>query len=82
MDVYGGSTAGVAVVPDGPICAYDRCGADSHNPDCKKGIRFGKPGDAWVLGLIPDQEPMSVTSTAEGVDKTTLSTAPRSGRRI
>jgi hypothetical protein len=35
--------------------------------DCEKGIRFGRLEDAKVLGLILDQQPMSVSSTAEGV---------------
>jgi DNA-binding beta-propeller fold protein YncE len=41
--------------------------AYAYNPGCEKGIRFGKLEDARVLGLIPDQQPMSVSSTAEGV---------------
>ena len=41
--------------------------AYGYNPGCEKGIRFGKLEDAKVLGLIPDQQPMSVSSTAEGV---------------
>jgi NHL repeat len=41
--------------------------AYGYNPGCEKGIRFGRLEDAKVLGLIPDQQPMSVTSTAEGV---------------
>jgi sugar lactone lactonase YvrE len=41
--------------------------AYAYNPGCDKGIRFGKLEDAKVLGLIPDQQPMSVSSTAEGV---------------
>lgn len=39
--------------------------AYAYNPGCDKGIRFGKLEDAKVLGLIPDQQPMSVSSTAE-----------------
>ena len=79
-----GIDGGVAVVPDGTIWAYDRCGASScagssldliiafHptarcNLGCEKGIRFGRLSDATMLGLIPDQQPMSVSSTAEGV---------------
>ena len=48
-----------------PIIAFHptaRC-----NLRCEKGIRFGRRSDAGVLGLIPDQQPMSVSSTAEGV---------------
>ena len=48
-----------------PIIAFHptaRC-----NLGCEKGIRFGRRSDARVLGLIPDQQPMSVSSTAEGV---------------
>ena len=41
--------------------------AYGYNPGCEKGIRFGKLKDAKVVGLIPDQQPMSVSSTAEGV---------------
>jgi DNA-binding beta-propeller fold protein YncE len=41
--------------------------AYGYNPGCEKGIRFGRLDDARVLGLIPDQQPMSVSSTAEGV---------------
>jgi DNA-binding beta-propeller fold protein YncE len=41
--------------------------AYGYNPGCEKGIRFGKLEDAKILGLIPDQQPMSVSSTAEGV---------------
>jgi hypothetical protein len=95
-----GSTAGVAVAPDGTIWAYDRCGANScagssldpiiafHptarcNLRCEKGIRFGRRSDARVLGLIPDQQPMSVSSAAEGVgvDRTAMYSAPRPVRR-
>jgi NHL repeat len=36
--------------------------AYAYNPDCEKGIRFGRLEDAGVLGLIPDQQPMSVSS--------------------
>jgi DNA-binding beta-propeller fold protein YncE len=41
--------------------------AYAYNPGCEKGIRFGKLDDARAKGLIPDQQPMSVSSTAEGV---------------
>jgi hypothetical protein len=41
--------------------------AHAYNPGCEKRIRFGRLGDAKVVGLIPDQQPMSVSSTAEGV---------------
>ena len=48
--------------PPSPFRPTARC-----NLGCEKGIRFGKLEDAKVLGLIPDQQPMSVSSTAEGV---------------
>jgi hypothetical protein len=41
--------------------------AYGYNPGCEKGIRFGRLTDAKVLGLIPDQQPISVSSTTEGV---------------
>jgi DNA-binding beta-propeller fold protein YncE len=65
--------SGIAITRDQTIYVADSesqsrdASAYGYNPGCEKGIRFGKLGDAKVLGLIPDQQPMSVSSTAEGV---------------
>jgi DNA-binding beta-propeller fold protein YncE len=65
--------SGVVVTKDQMIYVGDSesqsrdAAAYAYNPGCEKGIRFGKLEDAKVLGLIPDQQPMSVSSTAEGV---------------
>ena len=65
--------SGIVVTKDQMIYVADSesqsrdASAYGYNPGCEKGIRFGKLGDAKVLGLIPDQQPMSVSSTAEGV---------------
>jgi sugar lactone lactonase YvrE len=65
--------SGIVVTPDQMIYVGDSesqsrdPAAYAYNPGCEKGIRFGKLSDAQVLGLIPDQQPMSVSSTAEGV---------------
>ena len=65
--------SGVIVTKDQMIYVADSesqsrdASAYGYNPGCEKGIRFGKLEDAKVLGLIPDQQPMSVSSTAEGV---------------
>lgn len=63
----------IVITPDQMIYVGDSesqsrdASAYAYNPGCEKGIRFGKLSDAKVLGLIPDQQPMSVSSTAEGV---------------
>jgi DNA-binding beta-propeller fold protein YncE len=68
-----GRPSGIVVTADQSIYVGDSesqsrdAAAYGYNPGCEKGIRFGKLGDAKVLGLIPDQQPMSVSSTAEGV---------------
>ena len=65
--------SGIAVTSDQMIYVGDSesqsrdPAAYAYNPGCEKGIRFGRVSDAKVLGLIPDQQPMSVSSTAEGV---------------
>ena len=65
--------SGIVVTPDQMIyvgnsrIAVRDPAAYAYNPGCEKGIRFGKLSDGKVLGLIPDQQPMSVSSTAEGV---------------
>jgi hypothetical protein len=41
--------------------------AYAYNPGCEKRMRFGRLGDTKVVGLLPDQQPMSVSRTAEGV---------------
>jgi DNA-binding beta-propeller fold protein YncE len=68
-----GRPSGIAVTADQAIYVADSesqsrdATAYGYNPGCEKGIRFGQIEDAKVLGLIPDQQPMSVSSTAEGV---------------
>jgi DNA-binding beta-propeller fold protein YncE len=68
-----GRPSGIVVTADQVIYVGDSesqsrdASAYGYNPGCEKGIRFGKLSDAKVLGLIPDQQPMSVSSTAEGV---------------
>ena len=65
--------AAIVVTPDQMIYVGDSesqsrdPAAYAYHPGCEKGIRFGRLSDAKVLGLIPDQQPMSVSSTAEGV---------------
>jgi DNA-binding beta-propeller fold protein YncE len=63
----------IVIMPDQTIYVGDSesqsrdAHAYAYNPGCEKGIRFGKLGDAKVFGLLPDQQPMSVSSTAEGI---------------
>jgi DNA-binding beta-propeller fold protein YncE len=65
--------SGIVVTKDQMIYVADsesqsrNAAAYGYNLGCEKGIRFGKLEDAKVMGLIPDQQPMSVSSTAEGV---------------
>jgi hypothetical protein len=51
----------------GPESQSRDAAAYAYNPGCDKRIRFGRLGDATVVGLLPDQQPMSVSGTAEGV---------------
>jgi sugar lactone lactonase YvrE len=66
-----GRPSGIAIGKDDRLYVADSESSDrvgyGYNPGCHRGIRIGSAADGKVTALIPDPDPSSNTSMAEGV---------------
>jgi DNA-binding beta-propeller fold protein YncE len=67
-----GRPSGIAIDKDDALYVADsesneRAGAYGYNPGCHRGIRIGRAADGKVNAFIPDPDPGSNTSMAEGI---------------
>lgn len=67
-----GRPSGIAIGKDDALYVADsesneRIGTYGYNPGCRRGIRIGSAADGKVSAFIPDPNPTSNTSMAEGI---------------